>query len=285
MSGGDRDPAGMELRLTHPIHPSLSPFSFFCLSLDSPPSPSSCPSPFPFPSGSARSQKDFAPQGSARSSLLPASLGAAEGRAECSGLICAWRQARWAGFARKLLAYKQPAAEAKLSRKAPNGAPSVQRSRRDAPGAGAAALAEPGRCPSARPRAPPACHHRGRGHLVRQRLQQHGRARLLRQRLGQLELQHQPDGRKCCFAGGWRDGGDATTGVSPAPGTGGAGSRWRHLVWFPSSLRASVSAPQGGKPGLGLVVQEPQGFAPDLFSERLCPRVTALVPEQSPGYF
>lgn len=180
------------------------------------------------------------PQGSARCPLLPASLGAAEGRAEYSGLICEGRQALWAGFARKLLAYKQPAAEAKLSRKAPNGAPSVQRSRRDARGAGAAAVAEPGRCPPARPGAPRARTHRGRGRSLRQRLQHHGRDRPLRERLGQLELQHQPDGRKCCSAGGWRDGGDATTGVSPALGAGrGAGSRWRPSLWV------SVSANQG----------------------------------------
>uniref|UniRef100_A0A8C5IRE9 Angiotensin-converting enzyme n=1 Tax=Junco hyemalis TaxID=40217 RepID=A0A8C5IRE9_JUNHY len=41
------DPAGMEPHLTHPIHPSLSPLSFFCLSLDSPSLP---PIPAPSPS-------------------------------------------------------------------------------------------------------------------------------------------------------------------------------------------------------------------------------------------
>lgn len=103
----------------------LSPFSAF-------PSvllhllPSLLSQPLPLPSGlGAKHRRDFAPQGSAGSLLPPSSPGAAEGRAKCSGLICEGRQARWAGFARKLLPYKQPAAEATLSRKAPYGAPAA----------------------------------------------------------------------------------------------------------------------------------------------------------------
>lgn len=83
-------------------------------------------------------------------------------------------------------------------------------------------------------------------------------------------------------------GGDVTVGVSPAPGLlggGGAGARWGHLVWSLSSLREPFWAPQDGKPGLGLVVREPQGFAPNWPSESFCTGVTALILGQTPGYF
>lgn len=105
----------------------LSPFPAFpSILLHLLPSLLSHPLPLPLPSGlGAKRRRDFAPPGSAGSALPPASPGAAEGRAKCSALICEERQARWAGFAPRLLPYKQPAAEATLSRKAPNGAPAA----------------------------------------------------------------------------------------------------------------------------------------------------------------
>lgn len=41
-------------------------------------------------------------------------------------------------------------------------------------------------------------------------------------------------------------------------------------MWSLSSLREPFWAPQDGKPRLGLVVQEPQGFAPNWPSESFC---------------
>lgn len=50
--------------------------------------------------------------------------------------------------------------------------------------------------------------------------------------------------------------GGGTGAMPPRRWVWGAGSRRRHLVWFPSSLRVSVSASRGGKARVGVVVQE-----------------------------
>lgn len=109
------------------LPPPPQPFSSFLFFFFFPPFPqfSSVSFPSPLPAW-PYAKGTLHPKAALASPLLPTSPGAAEGRAKCSGLIYEGRQARWAGFARRLLAYKQPAAEAKLSRKAPNGAPPLR---------------------------------------------------------------------------------------------------------------------------------------------------------------
>lgn len=60
---------------------------------------------------------------------------------------------------------------------------------------------------------------------------------------------------------------------------------WGGSLWVPPCLRAAVSAPRGGEPGMGLVAQELRGFAPNWFSERLCPKNDSCGPRAESRLF
>lgn len=237
---------GTDPAAAHPTLPAFLPLYFH-----SHPSLNSSPSSLPTPSPSLWHGRE--PRGLCTPKAAPSPrCGAAQGRAQkCSLLIGEERQARWAGLA---LPYKQAAASgSSLAR--------LQRSsHHDARGfRAAAAVAEPGGCPAAGAGTPRVRPHGGWGRSLRRCLQQHGGDRPVPKRVRQLGLQHQPDDRQRCPAGGWWDG-DSGGWVLLGGGGGGSGSASTFLSFllvgsFPSAPRCWHRA---GTFSLGIAMFSPQ---------------------------